>query len=146
MVLYNICTLVRHVLVVWAVTCGLYDSYMCSTVSNSTCGINYPYGKCYAGYKVIRIYASDENSVETIETNILKKFDLDIWSHPSSIQNDTNVYFDIMVSPKDQERVYNTLQSSAINSMVLHTNVNDLIIQESRMASNQIFLKFEFNV
>jgi hypothetical protein len=112
---------------------------MCSIVSNSTCGINYSYGKCYAGYKVIRIYASDESSVETIETNILKNFDLDIWSHPSSIQNDTNVHFDVMVSPTDQESIYNALQSNKINSMVLHRNVNDLIIQEARMASNGIF-------
>ena len=123
----------------WVVTCGIYDSYMCSIVSNSTCGINYSYGKCYAGYKVIRIYASDESSVETIETNILQNFDLDIWSNPSSIQNDTNVHFDVMVSPTDQERFYNALQSSKINSMVLYRNVNDLIIQEAQMASNGVF-------
>ena len=146
MVVYTICTLVKYVLLVWAVTCGLYDSYVCSTVSNSTCGLNHSYGKCYAGYKVIRIYASDENLVERIETNILKKFDLDIWSHPSSIQNDTNVHFDIMVSPKEQERLYSTLQASEINSMVLYNDVNDLIMQEAQMVSKLVFSKFEFNV
>ena len=138
MVLYSISNLVRCFLFFWALICGVFDSYICYTVSNSTCGINYPYGKCYAGYKVIRIYASDENSVKTIETTILKKFDLDIWSHPNSVQNDTNVYFDVMVSPKEQDIVYNALQLNHINSMVLHSNVNDLIVKEAEMASNQI--------
>ena len=113
-------------------------------VSNSSCGVNYPYGKCYADYKVLRLFAKDADAIKLIDQKILRNFDLDIWSNPSSYTNATEMYFDVMVAPKDQSRIHSVLKSNMINASILHHDVKDLLIKEANMASTQNVFCIQF--
>ena len=109
-----------------------------NVISNSTCGSNYPYRKCYNEYKLLRIFTPDDNKITTVNENVLNKLDLDIWSYPNMEINGTDLYFDVMVSPSIEKVLQNVLQSKKIDSTILHPNINDLIQEELQMVGKNI--------
>ena len=120
--------------------CSKLEHCMGYLLSNSSCGVDYPYGRCYAGYKVLRIYTPDDNAIKSIDENILNVFDVDVWSYPSTIENDIDTHkgFDIMVSPNDIDKLLDVVESYKLNKTVVHRDVMDLLVREASMVSNNI--------
>ena len=132
-------------ILIWATYFLLLEICASYVISNSTCGSNYPYSKCYNEYKLVRIFTADDNHMAVINENLLNEIDLDIWSYPATDVNEKNLYFDVMLSPKKYEMMRNIFLTNQINSTILHPNVNDLILEEVEMVSrcfHHLGLKF----
>ena len=122
-------------ILIWATYFLLLEICASYVISNSTCGSNYPYSKCYNEYKLLRIFTADDNDMAFINENLMNEIDLDIWSYPTTDANGKNFHFDVIVSPKKYEIMRNIFLTNQINSTILHPNVNDLILKEVRMVS-----------
>ena len=125
---------------VWIIMVNVLESCMGYTISNSSCGVGYPYTRCYEDYKVLRIFSPDENAIKYIDENIVNGFDVDVWSYPSTIENsiDTQNGFDVMVSPNDIDKVLDVVDWYKLNKTVLHHDVVDMLKREANMASTNI--------
>jgi len=118
---------------IWTTYFLLLKTCVSSVVSNSTCGPNYPYSKCYNQYKIYRIQTPEDDEITIVNENLLNKLDVDVWAYPTTEQNGNNRHFDVMVSPNVEEKVQNVLLFNQIRSSILHVNVNDLIMKEVKM-------------
>lgn len=129
----------------WTTFFLLLKTCVSSVVSNSTCGPNYPYSKCYNQYKIYRIHTPEDDKITIVNENLLNKLDVDVWSYPTTEQNGTNRHFDVMVSPNVEEKVQHVLLSNQIRSSMLHANVNDLIMKEVEMVCIHYLKTFSLN-
>ena len=127
----------------WTTYFLLLKTCASSVISNSTCGPNYPYTKCYNQYKIFRIHTPEDDKINLVNERLLDKLDIDVWSYPTTDQNGTNRHFDVMVSPNVEEKVQNVLLSNQIRSSILHANVNDLIMKEVKMVCIHYLIMFE---
>ena len=125
--------MISYYLLVWTVLVTKFTYCIGYVVTNSSCGEGYPYGKCYAGYKVLRIFTPDENAMKSMDQSILKAFDVDVWSHPCVADNDTRKGYDVMVSPNDMDNLLNVVNSLQLNTNILHPDVKDVLIKEANM-------------
>ena len=130
----------------WTTYILLLKTCASSVISNSTCGPNYPYSKCYNQYKIFRIHTPEDDKINLVNDRILNKLDIDAWSYPTNDQNGTKRHFDVMVSPNVEEKVQNVLLSNQIRSSILHKNVNDLIMKEVKMVCIHHFIAFEMRL
>ena len=130
--------LIPHELIMLTTSFLLLKICASNVISNSTCGPNYPYRKCYNEYKLLRIFTPNENKITTVKGNVLNKLDLDIWSYPNTEINGTDLYFDVLVSPNVEEVLQNLLQSKKIDSTILHPNINDFIQEEIELVCKNV--------
>ena len=117
-----------------------YGSYM---HTNSSCGADYPYKKCYAEYKVLRILTPDENSVHSVNKNILNgSLELDVFSEPYWTKDgiDDRTGFDVMVSPSQVDKLYGVLEWAGLNKTILHHDVKTLLIREANVVRRYYIL------
>ena len=115
--------------------------------TNSSCGFDYPYRKCYAEYKVLRVLTPDENSVDSVLKNVLNgSLELDVWSEPYSTKDgiDNLTGFDILVSPSQINELYSVLKWSGLNNTILHHDVNALIVGEANMVRRDKMVRHIF--
>ena len=132
-------------ILIWATYFLLLEICASYVISNSTCGSNYPYSKCYNEYKILRIFTADDNDMAIINENLMNEIDLDIWSYPTTDADGKNPHLDVIVSPKKYEIMRNIFLTNQINSTILHPNVNDLILEEFKMVS-KYFLPYGFEI
>ena len=108
-------------------------------ITNSSCGVGYPYAKCYAGHKVLRIFTPNEQSINVIDKQILNgEMDINVWSEPEKGMNDIQGqqdWYELMISPCHLPMLLQLFESSNMNYTILNYNVVDMLKEEAKMVS-----------